>query len=105
MRHLNLGGKLEKYFMTLDLKPETAAALQALASAQGVSVEGYLEQLVEKELPLKPEEATSSEGSGMVLEDGILVYRTGRPLPLRAIDDAIRQVREERAQHILGKHT
>lgn len=33
------------------------------------------------------------------------VYRTGRPLPLRVVDDAIRQVREERAQHILGKHS
>jgi len=34
--------------MTLDLKPETAAALEALASAKGLSVEDYLEQLVEK---------------------------------------------------------
>jgi len=41
----------------------------------------------------------------MVLENGLFVYRTGRPLPLRVVDDAIRQVREERAQHILGKHS
>ena len=39
----------------------------------------------------------------MVWENGLFVYRTGRPLPLRVVDDAIRQVREERAQHILGK--
>jgi hypothetical protein len=64
-------------------------------------VEDYLEQLVEKELPLKLEDATRSEGSGMVWENGLFVYRTGRPLPLRVVDDAIRQVREERAQHIL----
>jgi hypothetical protein len=52
--------------MTLDLKPKIAAALEALASAKGLSVEDYLEQLVEKELPLKMEDAIGSEGSGMV---------------------------------------
>lgn len=67
--------------MTLDVKPETAAALEALASAKGLSVEDYLEQLVEKELPLKPQENSGSEGSGMVWENGLFVYRTGRPLP------------------------
>jgi hypothetical protein len=91
--------------MTLDLKPEIAAALQALASAKGLSAQDYLEQLLEKELPLKPEAATRSEGTGMVWEDGLFVYRTGRPLPVRVVDDAIRRAREERAQHILGKHS
>jgi hypothetical protein len=101
---LKLRGRLEKYFMTLDVKPEIAAALEALASAKGLSVEDYLEQLVENQLPLTLEDVRS-EGSGMVWENGLLVYRTGRPLPLRVVDDAIRQVREERAQHILGKHS
>ncbi len=91
--------------MTLDLKPEIAATLETLASAQGLSAEDYLEQLVERELPHKLEDATRSEGSGMVWENGLFVYRTDRPLPLCVIDDAIRQVREERAQHILGKHS
>ena len=91
--------------MTLDVKPEIAAALEALASAQGLSVVDYLEQLVERELPLKPEDAARSEGSGMVWESGLFVYRTGRPLPSRIVDDAIRQAREERAQHILGDHS
>ncbi len=91
--------------MTLVLKPEIAAALEALASGQGLSVEDYLAQLVERELPLKLEDATLSEGSGMVWENGLFVYRTGRPLPLRVVDDAIRQVREESAQHILGKQS
>ena len=100
-----LRDKLEKYSMTLDVKPEIAAALEALASAKGLSVEDYLEQLVEKELQLKLEDATRSEDSGMVWENGLFVYRTGRPLPLRIVDDAIRQVREERAQHIMGKHS
>jgi hypothetical protein len=89
--------------VTLDVKPETAAALEALAAAKGLSVEDYLEQLVGKELPHNRENAAQSEGSGMVLENGLLVYRTGKPLPSRVVDDAIRQAREERAQHILGK--
>jgi hypothetical protein len=91
--------------MTLDLKPEIAAALEALASAKGLSVEDYLEQLVQRELPLKLEDATRSDGSGMVWENELFVDRTGRPLPLRIIDDAIRQTREERAQHILGNRS
>jgi methionine salvage enolase-phosphatase E1 len=91
--------------MTLDVKPEIAAALEALAAAKGLSVEDYLEQLVENQLPVKLEDAPLSEGSGMVWENGLFVYRTGRPLPSLVVDDAIRQVREERAQHILGKHS
>ncbi|HEV3419194.1 MAG TPA: hypothetical protein VG075_02725 [Candidatus Acidoferrum sp.] len=68
-------------------------------------MEDYLEQIVENQLPLKLEDAARSQGSGMVWENGLFVYRTGGPLPLRVVDDAIRQVREERAQHILGKHS
>ena len=105
MRDLNFQSEVETYLVTLDVKPEIAAALRALASAKGLSVQDYLEQLVERELPLKEEDAARSEGSGMVWENGLFVYRTGRPLPLRVVDDAIRQVREERAQHILGKHS
>ncbi|MGB7281941.1 MAG: hypothetical protein WBE13_06750 [Candidatus Acidiferrum sp.] len=91
--------------MTLDVKPEIAVALEALASAKGLSVEDYLEQLLEKELPLGPQDAAHSESSGIVWENGLFVCRTGKPLPLRVVDDAIRQVREERAQHILGNHS
>jgi hypothetical protein len=83
--------------MTLDVKPEIVAALETLASAKGLSVEDYLKQLVENQLPLKPEDAARPEGSGIVWENGLFVYRTGRPLPLHVVDDAIRQVREERA--------
>jgi hypothetical protein len=91
--------------VTLDIKPEIAAALEALASAKGLSVEDYLEQLVEKELPLNLEDTAQSEGSGMVSENGLFVYRTGKPLPTRVVDDAIRKVREGRARHILGKRS
>jgi hypothetical protein len=88
--------------MTLDLKPEIAAALKSLAAARGLSVEDYLQELVENQLTLNLEETPGSEGSGMVWENGLFVYRTGRPLPQGVVDDAIRQSREERAQRILG---
>ncbi len=65
--------------MTLDVKPEVAASLEALASAKGLSVQDYLEQLVQNEAPVKPEDAPDSEGSGIVWETGLFVYRTGRP--------------------------
>lgn len=88
--------------MTLELKPQIAAALQALASAKGLSLEEYLQYLVEREFPDKAEDASNSDASGMVWEDGLLVYRTGRPLPLAVVDDSVRQARLERAKHILG---
>jgi hypothetical protein len=88
--------------MTVNLKPEIAARLEALASVQGVSVDDYLQRLIERELPVAAPKTAPPEGSGMVWENGLLVYRTGRPLDARVIDEAIRQSREERAQHILG---
>ena len=88
--------------MTLDVKPEIAAALEALAAAQGLSVEDYLQHLVQRELPANPEGTSDSSGSGMVWENGLLVYRTGRPVPQSTIDDLIRRGREERTRRILG---
>ena len=91
--------------MTIEVKPEIAAALESLATAKGLSVEAYLEQLVERELPVRAGNGAASEGSGLVLEDGLLVYRTGRPLPSNAVEHVLRQIREERADHILGKRS
>lgn len=88
--------------MTLDIKPKVAAALEALASARGLSVEEYLEQIVEQELPSKAEDGGAPEGSGMVWENGLFVYRNGTLLPAGVVDDVIRRVREDRARHILG---
>ena len=41
-------------------------------------LEGYLQQLVEKRFSAQAIESGASEGSGMVWENGLLVYRTGR---------------------------
>lgn len=89
--------------MTLDVKPEIAAALEALAAAKGLSVQEYLEYVVQKESPPTDENTTFSEASGMVWENGLFVYRAGSPLPSHIVDEAIHQVREERIRHILGK--
>jgi hypothetical protein len=88
--------------VTLNLKPEVEAGLLAEARAAGVTLERYLQRLVEKEFSAESNETGRPEGSGMVWENGLLVYRTGRPLPARVVDDAIRRSREERARHILG---
>lgn len=41
--------------------------------------------------------------SGMVVEDGLLIYRTGRPLPADVVDEAIERARAERVAHIQGE--
>jgi hypothetical protein len=38
----------------------------------------------------------------MAAENGLLVYRTGKPLPAQVVDEAIRRSREERSKRILG---
>ena len=91
--------------MTVNLRPEVASRLEALASARGLSVDEYLQQLVEREVPATAAEPLPSEGAGMVWENGLFVYRTGRPLPSRVVDEAIRRSRKERARQIMGDHS
>ena len=90
--------------MTLHLKPETEARLEAIAAAHGLSTDDYLEALVERELLIESPEARPDEpDSGMVVEEnGLQVYRTGKPLPATLVDDAVRRSREERSLHVLG---
>jgi hypothetical protein len=38
----------------------------------------------------------------MVTENGLLVYRTGKPLAAPVVDEALRRSREERSKRILG---
>jgi hypothetical protein len=80
--------------MTLNLKSDVAVA-------QGLSVRDYAQQLVERELPTVTSGPAPLEGSGMVSENGLLVYRTRKPLPAQAIDEAIRRSREGRSKRIL----
>ncbi len=89
--------------VTLNLSPEIEAGLLAQAQATGMTLERYVQRLVEKDLSSQTIDTAAVEpGGGMVSENGLLVYRTGRPLPVHEIDDAINRVRTERTQHILG---
>lgn len=88
--------------MTLDLRPEIAQGLEALATAEGLSVEDYLQQLVARELPMTMTDAPASNESGMVWEEGLFIYGVGTQLPSGFINDALRLSRQQRSQHILG---
>lgn len=90
--------------MTIDVKPELAAALEALAAEQGLSVEAYLQMLVERE-SISEASGTQNGSSGMVWEDGLFVYRTGKALSPRILDEAIRRARDARSRHVLGDHS
>ena len=72
--------------VTLHLKPELEAGLLAQAQASGMTPEGYLQYLVEKELSAYAVEGGSAEGSGMLWEDGLLIYGAGTALPAGFID-------------------
>ena len=87
--------------MTLELRPEVAAGLETLAAAHGLSVEEYLREHVERELPSTRSESTAPSG-GISIEDGLPVYRSNTPLPAHMIDNAIERSRDERSRHILG---
>jgi hypothetical protein len=91
--------------MTVNLRPEVANRLEALASAQGLSVDDYLQRLIERESPSAASEDDLSEGSGMVWENGLFVYRTGKPLPSHLIDEAIRLSRDERVRQVMGNQS
>jgi hypothetical protein len=90
--------------VTLNLKPEVEAGLSAHAQATGMTLEDYLQRLVEKDLFADTVEGGSAEGSGMVWEDGLLIYGAGTTLPAGFIDNALGRSREERSQHLLGRH-
>ncbi len=56
-------------------------------------------------MPLEVKEIGPPDGSGMVWENGLFVYRTGKPLPPEVIDRAVGEVREERLRRLLGNNS
>jgi hypothetical protein len=87
--------------MTLQIRPETQAKLEALASALGMSVDEYLEALFEKELPPEADAPAFSDGQ-FQREHGLWVYRTGDPMPASLVDDTLDAIRREREVRFLG---
>jgi hypothetical protein len=76
-----------KLAMDLRLKPETEAKIAAYAAAQGVSVDNYLEALVEKQLP--EHTATTT-----VFEQGLGLF--GSPEDAALLDEVVSLAYEER---------
>lgn len=92
--------------MTLNLTSDVAADLETLASVRGLSVEECLREMVQHELAVTGGgEPVDDSVSGMILEDGVLIYGAGTALPKEVIDQAIRRSRANRDQHVLGVHT
>jgi len=88
--------------VTLNLKPEIEAGLLAQAQATGKTLEDYLQYLVEREVHTAGLGTAQDTGSGMVWEDGLLIYGAGTSLPAGFLDNAVRRSRDERSQHLLG---
>jgi hypothetical protein len=88
--------------VTLNLKPEVEAGLAAHAKATGMTIEAYLQLLVERALCVSAVETEQQEGIGMVWENGLLIYGAGSTLPPGIVDDAIQRSRAERSQHLTG---
>ena len=90
--------------MSLHLKPENEVTLELLAAARGVSADDYIEASVERELIMETSGPSSREtATGMVEQNGLRVYGTGRPLPESFVDDTLRRSRQERSLHLLGQ--
>ncbi len=90
--------------VTLDLDQDIEAALLLESRAAGLTPEHFLQRLVRDRVGRPTPRAMEPQAreTGMVWEDGLFVYRTGRPLPTWVVDDAIHAVREERSRKILG---
>jgi len=88
--------------MTVHLRPETQARLAAEAAALGMSVDAYLEALVEKQLPPTGPEQEPVTGSQFQKEHGVWVYRTGEPMPLALADETLDALRREHEAGLIG---
>ena len=90
--------------MTVQLKPETQARLEADAAASGISVDDYLESLIERQLPTDDVPISAAEVAKLRFqkEHGIWVYRTGEPMPLGLVEETRRAIRREREESNFG---
>jgi len=65
-----------------------------LAPGDSLELESSEEQVI-----LRPVRGTT----GLRKKHGIWVFRAGKPLPANVVDETVRQIREERGRHNLGK--
>ena len=88
--------------MTLNLRPETEAKLNAVAAARGLSADDYIEALVEKELSGASLDEGFSGRNQFQKEHGVWVYRTGDPMPPSLVEETLDALRRERETGIFG---
>jgi hypothetical protein len=90
--------------MTLELNSDIAEALAILAAERGISVEECLREMIAYELASgQPRETGATQvASGLVIENGLLIYGAGTALPREVVDNAIRRSREDRFRRVLG---
>lgn len=87
--------------MTVHLRPETEAKLAAHVASIGMSIDDYLEELVEKELPEDTDDVENPDAGQFYQKHGIWVYRTGKPMPASMIQNTIEEIRREREESFL----
>ena len=95
--------------MTIEIhRPDLEALIMKRMKAGAFqNVEDVLMQALETAPPpeknSRPDETALLEtDSGMVEENGLRVYRTGKPMPLELVNEVIRRSRDERMMHIVG---
>lgn len=89
--------------LIIKIPDDNAARYRKAAQARGLTVDRWMLELADTAAAEQAQTPTSGEpASGLVEENGLLVYRTGNPLPAELVDDAVRHSRGERSSHLLG---
>ena len=87
--------------ITLNLPPDVDAA-----TARGVALDSFVTEVLINQSPAEAPNAfpEKSEVHGLTEEEGLVVYKTGRPLPAGHLDEASRRSRDQRGVQVLGDH-
>src|ERR1035438_4054005 len=91
--------------LTFEIPDDRAAHYRKQAQARGLTVDRWLLELADTAAASEGVSPQDEPATGMVEENGLLVYRTGNPLPVEVVDDVIRRSREERSLHRSEEHT
>jgi hypothetical protein len=91
--------------LTVPIPDDAVPALKAKAS--GLPLEEFAEQVLLERIhgddSVPKTTAPPEADSGMVVdENGLRVYRTGKPMSLELVNEFVRRARDERIMHIIG---
>ena len=89
--------------VTINLPEQVEQAYLDAAQAKGVSVDAFLSEVLRWLAPVyESVQEPESPGAELVEEQGVMVLRTGHPMPPSLIDDTIELIRRERDLAALG---